>query len=47
MSATPEAAHLRGILTDLIERLENLVTWARLALALSERPREGQGPGPQ
>ena len=42
MARTPEAA-LRQILAELIDRLENTVTWARLALTLSER--EGQPEG--
>lgn len=39
---TPEAAQLRGILAEAVERLANLLTWLQLALALSER--EGQRP---
>ncbi len=38
---TPEAA-VRQILAELIDRIENVVIWAKLALDVSER--EGQQP---
>lgn len=41
---TPEAQQLRQILTQLVERLENTVTWARLALSMSERTPDDRSP---